>query len=612
MPNTQTETITKIQLRRGSTSDRTSIELSDGEPGWDTAQKTLYVGQEGVQYPAISVPALGALQYDAEGQLVINFTAGSETVAGFDYTAFSDSFATYLADLPKDNETRKALGTAVGGAVSDGSSSLVGPATQTDLGSVIVPGDGGIEVAETGSISVKLGDGIKVNASDGTLEVDTGDGLDIKDGKVVPKLAPGLAIAADGSLGVDASPAGTKFVLFVDTDVTEGGNNGTDGDLYSTWAKKTAGNKQGTYSTSVGGYRADAGGKFKTIMGAYLYALGNLPRGITLEIAIMSSTCRWNDPVAHVGKQETLGWEWNRQLTNVAPASDKHFDAFQVLKIYYSPDNDPNPSFPAIVSVPQTEITVDINRTFMADDTGATTTDVTKGHGFASPLFIFYFTRNTRGNLFQDLHFKFDFTGSGSVTFPTGNSNLNLNALIRFAGNCGWSIYNLTVETVGHLGTEGAPQIYYLIEVMEGPTIYFVQNLKVDVTSLATSNNAGSQIYRWYDPNTEIGGPVHNTLVRQSGPVLPKTLLYTESKFGLDLSFPNPDSFGGAAITISGSLGGHLIFGKTGLGAGKRTTFDTEIGVNMANSTTIQHLKDEETAKVATGPINGVAQSWFV
>ena len=86
MATLQTETITKIQFRRGPTSDRTGVTLSDGEPGWDVTQNKLYVGSSALQYPAIPVETGGYLKYHdtATGGIgidITSFVASSELQA---------------------------------------------------------------------------------------------------------------------------------------------------------------------------------------------------------------------------------------------------------------------------------------------------------------------------------------------------------------------------------------------------------------------------------------------------------------------------------------------------------------------------------------------------
>jgi hypothetical protein len=64
MATVQTETITKIQFRRGTTTEREGVTLSDGEPGWDKDQKILYVGTPGGQHtPVLPIKTGGFLQW---------------------------------------------------------------------------------------------------------------------------------------------------------------------------------------------------------------------------------------------------------------------------------------------------------------------------------------------------------------------------------------------------------------------------------------------------------------------------------------------------------------------------------------------------------------------
>lgn len=47
-----------IQVRRGTTAERTAVVLDSGEPGWDTTEKKLYVG-DGSTYGGIAVGSGG-------------------------------------------------------------------------------------------------------------------------------------------------------------------------------------------------------------------------------------------------------------------------------------------------------------------------------------------------------------------------------------------------------------------------------------------------------------------------------------------------------------------------------------------------------------------------
>lgn len=63
----------KIQFRRGTTTQRTAVVLDSGEPGWDTDQKRLYVG-DGVT--AGGVPALAFSKGHIEG-LTLEWLSGT-------------------------------------------------------------------------------------------------------------------------------------------------------------------------------------------------------------------------------------------------------------------------------------------------------------------------------------------------------------------------------------------------------------------------------------------------------------------------------------------------------------------------------------------------------
>jgi hypothetical protein len=63
----------KIQFRRGTTTQRTAVVLDSGEPGWDTDQKRLYVG-DGIT--AGGVPALAFSKGHIEG-LTLEWLSGT-------------------------------------------------------------------------------------------------------------------------------------------------------------------------------------------------------------------------------------------------------------------------------------------------------------------------------------------------------------------------------------------------------------------------------------------------------------------------------------------------------------------------------------------------------
>ncbi len=63
----------KIQLRRGTTAERTAVVLDSGEPGWDTQTKRLYVG-DGTT--AGGVPVVSPIN------IVTTITSGTITPSG--------------------------------------------------------------------------------------------------------------------------------------------------------------------------------------------------------------------------------------------------------------------------------------------------------------------------------------------------------------------------------------------------------------------------------------------------------------------------------------------------------------------------------------------------
>lgn len=63
----------KIQLRRGTTAERTAVVLDSGEPGWDTQTKRMYVGDG---------TTAGGLPVVPPVNIVTTITSGAITPAG--------------------------------------------------------------------------------------------------------------------------------------------------------------------------------------------------------------------------------------------------------------------------------------------------------------------------------------------------------------------------------------------------------------------------------------------------------------------------------------------------------------------------------------------------
>ena len=103
MATTTTETITKIQFRRGTTADRGNATLSVGEPGWDTDQKILYIGtgdpSEGPGVPCIQFSS--EFEVGTDG-VKINFDDSTGT--GFNFTSFLSGVNSYLENNATDTE----------------------------------------------------------------------------------------------------------------------------------------------------------------------------------------------------------------------------------------------------------------------------------------------------------------------------------------------------------------------------------------------------------------------------------------------------------------------------------------------------------------------------